>query len=367
MILNPFSVEETQELRSHMKEVTAARILVVDDDPDVVGLIQNILRFDGFSSVHGVSNSQGAVAHYIEFDPDLVLLDLHMPAPDGFQLLELFSPHAHPLVPTPIIVITGEAGAEPRYKALTQGATDYVTKPFIVDELCVRVRNQLRIHFQQLCLWENNRALEHEIIRRTQEMEGYQLELRQAQIEVTSRLARAAEHRDDDTGQHTQRVGLICFLIAQEMKLPVEWTTLLRRAAPLHDVGKIGVPDAILRKPGKLDAEEWQVMQNHSRIGADLLSGGRTSILQMAESIAISHHERWDGTGYPKGLGGDGIPMEGRIVAVADVFDALVHERPYKRAWTIEEALAEIRAQRGRQFDSAVVEAFLTLPHAQLV
>jgi putative two-component system response regulator len=366
MLLNPSFAGDTQEICSHIKELTTAKILVVDDDLETVKLIENLLRFDGFRYVRGITNSHGALAHFLEFAPDMVLLDLNMPAPDGFMLLRLFSPHTHPLVPTPIIVLTAEGSPQARTRALSSGATDYVTKPFLVDELLVRVRNQLRTHFQQLCLWEHTRALEREIIRRTQELESYELELRQTQLEVTSRLAKAAEHRDDDTGHHTQRVGLTCFLIAQEMRLPAEWTTLLRRAAPLHDVGKIGIPDAILRKPGKLDLVEWQIMQRHSRIGADLLSGGRTTLVQMAESIAMSHHERWDGTGYPHGLRGEEVPLEGRILAVADVFDALIHDRPYKRAWSLEQTIQEIRAQRGLQFDPDVVDAFLTLPHIQL-
>ncbi len=356
-----------QDVLSRMKEITAARILVIDDDADIVKMLENILHFDGFKYVHGMTNSRGALAQFVEFAPDIVLLDLSMPAPDGFQLLQLMACHIHPLLFLPIIVITGETGSEARHQALESGASDYISKPFAADEVCLRVRNQLRIHFQQQFLHEENMMLEREIIERTREMEDYELELKQSQIEVTVRLARAAEHRDDETGQHTQRVGLTCFLIAQEMNLAPEATALLRRSAPLHDVGKIGVPDSILRKPAKLNAEEWQIMQSHCHLGAALLSGGRSALLQMAERVAISHHERWDGTGYPHGEKGTAIPIEGRIVAVADVFDALTHNRPYKKAWSVEDSLTEIRAQSGRQFDPDAVDAFLDLPHAQLI
>jgi putative two-component system response regulator len=356
-----------QDVLNQMKEITAARILIIDDDTDVVKMLENILRFDGFQHVQGMTNSRGALAQFIEYAPDLVLLDLTMPAPDGFQLMKLMASHIHPLLFLPIIVITGETGTQARRQALESGASDYICKPFAADEVCLRVRNQLRIHFQQQFLHEENLILEREVIERTRELEDYELELKQSQIEVTVRLARAAEHRDDETGQHTQRVGLTCFLIAQTMNLAPEATALLRRSAPLHDVGKIGVPDSILRKPGKLNEEEWRTMQSHCHVGASLLSGGRSALLQMAERVAISHHERWDGTGYPHHERGAAIPIEGRIVAVADVFDALTHDRPYKSAWSVEQALTEIRSQRGRQFDPDAVDAFLDLPHAQLV
>jgi putative two-component system response regulator len=356
-----------RELLSRMKEITAARILVIDDDPDVVKMLENILRFDGFKHVQGMTNSRGALAQFVEYSPDLVLLDLSMPAPDGFHLMQLMASHIHPLLFLPIIVITGETGAQARKQALECGASDYITKPFTADEVCLRIRNQLRIHFQQQFLHEENLMLEREVIERTRELEDYELELKQSQIEVTVRLARAAEHRDDDTGQHTQRVGLTCFLIAQTLNMAPEAAALLRRSAPLHDVGKIGIPDAILRKPGKLNEEEWEVMQSHCHIGAGLLAGGRSALLQMAERVAISHHERWDGTGYPHRESGTAIPIEGRIVAVADVFDALTHDRPYKKAWSLDEALAEIHSQRGSQFDPDAVDAFMDLPHAQLM
>lgn len=356
-----------QDVLSRMKEVTAARILIIDDDADIVKMLENILHFDGFKYVQGMTNSHGALTQFVEYAPDIVLLDLSMPAPDGFQLMQLMTSHIHPLLFLPIIVITGETGAAARHQALESGASDYITKPFAADEVCLRIRNQLRIHFQQQFLHEENLMLEREVIERTRELEDYELELKQSQIEVTVRLARAAEHRDDETGQHTQRVGLTCFLIAQTMNLAPETTALLRRSAPLHDVGKIGVPDSILRKPSKLNADEWQIMKSHCRLGAALLSGGRSALLQMAERVAISHHERWDGSGYPNQVKENAIPIEGRIVAVADVFDALTHDRPYKKAWSVDEALTEICAQLGRQFDPEVVDAFMKLPHAQLV
>jgi len=192
-------------------------------------------------------------------------------------------------------------------------------------------------------------------------------ELAQSQSEVLTRLAQAAEFRDDDTGQHTQRVGRTSALLAQALGLAAEQVTLIGQAAPLHDVGKIAISDLILLKPGKLTDEEFATMRTHAATGAALLSNGHSEVVQMAERIAGSHHERWDGKGYPQQLAGEQIPREGRILAVADVFDALTHERPYKNAWPVTEAVAEITRQSGQQFDPQVVEAFLTLQHQSLV
>ncbi len=192
-------------------------------------------------------------------------------------------------------------------------------------------------------------------------------DLAQSQIEILGRLARAAEFRDDDTGQHTQRVARTAALIARALGLPSEQVTLIGQAAPLHDVGKIAISDLILLKPGKLTNEEFDTMKTHAALGATLLSNGRSEVVQMAERIAGSHHERWDGRGYPQQLTGEDIPLEGRILAVADVFDALTHERPYKKAWLAAKAVAEITRQSGQQFDPQVVTAFLTLPHEDLL
>jgi PAS domain S-box-containing protein len=207
---------------------------------------------------------------------------------------------------------------------------------------------------------QGKQLLEQRVHERTEE-------LAQSQSEILTRLARAAEFRDDDTGQHTQRVGCTASLLAQALGLPAEQAELIRQAAPLHDVGKIAISDLILLKPGKLTDEEFATMKTHAALGAALLSNGQSDVVQMAERIAGSHHERWDGNGYPQRLAGEQIPLEGRILAIADVFDALTHERPYKKAWPVEEAVAEITRQSGQQFDPQLVAAFLTLPHEDLL
>lgn len=195
--------------------------------------------------------------------------------------------------------------------------------------------------------------LEHRVKARTADLE-------EAQLEILERLALAAEFRDDETGQHTQRVGRTAAILARALDLPSEQVKLIQGGAPLHDMGKLGIPDEILRKPGKLTAQEFEIMKTHTTIGAQILSGSRFPILQMAEEIALTHHERWDGTGYA-GLAGERIPLSGRIVAIADVFDALTNDRVYRKAMPLEEALAEIELQRGQHFDPEMVDAFLQI------
>jgi putative two-component system response regulator len=260
----------------------------------------------------------------------------------------------------PILVVTAEHSYNARREALTSGASDLLTKPFLADEVLVRVTNMLRLRSRTV-------RLQEQVRQRTSQLEKYQMDLKEAQLETIMRLARAAEHRDDDTGKHTQRVGLLCSLLAQKLNWPSHEIQLMHFAAPLHDVGKIGIPDSILLKPGKFTDVERKIMQRHTKIGASLLAGGHSEILRMAERIALHHHERWDGSGYPNGLKENEIAMEGRILAVVDVFDALTHDRPYKTAWPLEEALEEINKQRGQHFDPDVVDQFLSIPQEELM
>jgi putative two-component system response regulator len=224
----------------------------------------------------------------------------------------------------------------------------------------LRVWNLLETRYLHLQLHDQNRSLEEQIRQRTQQLQG-------AELETLERLAKAAEWRDDETGQHTYRVGQTSALLAQALHLPSPQVAGIRYAAPLHDVVKIGIPDSILLKPGKLTDAELAVMRDHPVIGSLLLSKSHSELLQMAEHIALTHHERWNGLGYPNGLRAEAVPVEGRIVAVADVFDALTHERPYKHAWPVDRAVDEISAQREKQFDPAVVDAFLALDHSALI
>jgi putative two-component system response regulator len=336
-----------------------AKILIVDDDINNVQLLQDILRVNGFADVKGISDPRGVISLFIEYEPDLIILDLQMPHVNGFELLNMMQPLVDELEYLPVLVVTAEHSYEARRQALTNGASDFLTKPYIADEVHVRIVNLLRLRHRTIFLKEQVRQ-------RTQELEKYQLELKEAQLETIMRLARAAEHRDDETGKHTQRVGLMCDMLARNLGWGEHMAQLLHFAAPLHDVGKIGIPDSILLKPGKFTDAEYKIMQRHARIGAQLLSGGQSDIIRTAERIALTHHERWNGQGYPLGLKGEDIAIEGRILAVVDVFDALTHERPYKAAWPLDDALDELKIQAGKQFDPKLVECFLSLPKEEL-
>jgi len=335
-----------------LTEFDNARFLVVDDEEHNIKLLERILERAGYKQYKCTTDPRDALPIFLEWEPDIVLLDLHMPHIDGFTLLEDFRHRTSGGAHVPVLVLTGDVSAEVRRRALASGAKDFLSKPFDVAEVLLRIKNLLETRFLHLQLLRQNELLEQRVRERTRELEG-------ARIEILERLARAAEFRDDDTGQHTQRVGRISALVARSLGLPPEQVDLIRRAAPLHDVGKIGIPDSILLRPGRLGEREFEVMRTHTYIGARILSGSRFPLLDLASTIALTHHERWDGTGYPKGLKGEAIPIVGRIVAVADVFDALTHDRPYKPAWPVEQALAEIEQQAGYQFDPQVVEAFL--------
>jgi putative two-component system response regulator len=328
-----------------------ARILIVDDQPSNVLLLEGILQEEDYSDFRGITDSRQALPVFIEYEPDLILLDLQMPYADGFEVMKQLRAHLPPGAFLPILVLTADITSEAKRQALAQGATDFLTKPFDQTEVVLRIRNLLQTRALHLQLQNQNQSLEQKVRERTAELE-------ETQVEILERLALAAEYRDDDTGEHTKRVGQISAQIAQALGLPEREVELIRRAAPLHDVGKIAIPDSILLKPGKLMPQEFELMKTHTTLGAKMLSGGRFPLLQWAEEIALTHHERWDGTGYI-GQHGESIPMTGRIVTVADVFDALTNERPYKKAWPYDEAIEEIQRQSGRQFDPLVVEAFL--------
>jgi putative two-component system response regulator len=334
-----------------------ARILIIDDEPGNVEVLSRVLRNAGFHKLDSTNDPREAASLYVHTRPDLVLLDLHMPHMDGLEVMDRLNQIIEASY-LPIVMLTGDLTPEARREALSRGAKDFVNKPFNPDEVLLRIRTLLETRFLYLQIQSQNQMLEAKVRDRTRELEA-------AQIEIIERLAKAAEFRDDTTGQHTERVGEMAALLARELGLSDAQVSLIRRAAPLHDVGKIGIPDSILLKLGKLTAAEFELVKTHTSIGARILSGSRFALLRLAEEIAFSHHERWDGSGYA-GLAGNQIPLAGRIVAVADVFDALTQKRPYKPAWPVEEAIAEIERQRGLQFDPNIVEAFLRVVQQQL-
>ncbi len=332
-----------------------ARILIVDDQESNVRLLEGILRqAASYTDLKSTMDPLEVPALYAEFQPDVILLDLHMPNWDGFRVLEelkLLIPAGSYL---PVLVLTADITAEAKQRALANGAKDFLTKPFDPTEVLLRIRNLLETRALHSEIQQQNRVLEDKVRERTRELE-------RAHLEVLERLAHAAEYRDDATGQHTRRVGQVSGFLARALRLPQELVMLIRRAAPLHDVGKIGIPDDILLKRGQLTPDEFELMKSHTTIGANILSGGWFPLLRLAEEIALTHHERWDGTGYPRGLRGEAIALSGRIVAIADAFDALTHVRPYKYAWSVEQAVTELQRCAGAQFDPRIVDAFLTL------
>jgi putative two-component system response regulator len=335
------------------EELRGLRILIVDDESRNLDVLQRLLGKAGYEHLRCTTDAGEGLAYLRERLPDLILLDLHMPGMDGFEVMQEVREYVPEGTYLPILVLTGDLEPDTRQRALSAGATDFVTKPFEASEVLLRIRNLLVTRHLHLRLQRHNEELEEKVRLRTAELE-------EAQAEIVSRLAVAAEYRDDLTGQHAKRVGTLSGLLALELGLDPRYAELLERAAPLHDVGKIGIPDAILLKKGSLTDEEFEEMRTHIDIGARILGGSRFDLLRLAREIALSHHEKWDGSGY-KGVVGEDIPVSGRIVAVADVFDCLSHERPYKAAFPFSRVLDLIVVDRGRHFDPDVVDALLRL------
>jgi putative two-component system response regulator len=347
----------TATLERHRTDV---RILVVDDEDQNIRVLERILARAGFTDVRHTLDPCRVTDVCSEWKPDLILLDLHMPDRDGFEVLEDLAGLTTADQYVPVLILSGDASAQAKHRALALGAKDFVAKPFDYDEVVLRIRNLLETRALYRALADQNGQLEQRVRERTRELEERTRDLEDAQVEVLERLATAAEFRDDDTGRHTQRVGALAAWLAAAIGLPPDQVQLVRLAAPLHDVGKIGIPDSILRKPDSLTQEELEVMKAHASVGARILAGGRSPLVRMAERVARAHHERWDGSGYPEGLRGERIPIEARLVAVADVVDALTHARPYRPAWPLDEVLALMRAGRGTQFDPAIIDVLLS-------
>ncbi|HLI59755.1 MAG TPA: HD domain-containing phosphohydrolase [Solirubrobacteraceae bacterium] len=343
-------------LDEHLRDL---RILAVDDQEVNLLFLRRTLEAAGCRRVISERDPARVPAAFVRTEPDLVVLDLHMPGMDGFELMRRLAPIAGGRSGVPFLVLTGDEEEEVRQRALGAGARDFLTKPFSPTELILRVRNLLEVQQLHRRLRAQNLGLEQLVAQRTRELE-------QARMEVLGRLALAAEYRDDATQEHAWRIGRICRRLAHEAGLDDAQADLIERAAPLHDIGKVGIRDAVLLKPAKLSPPEFDEIKAHTTIGAEILSGSSSSLLRLAEQIALSHHERWDGSGYPNGLRKHEIPLAGRIVAVADVFDALTHERPYKRAWPVGDAVREVLAERGRGFDPEIVDAFAALDHVAL-
>ncbi|QWR77812.1 HD domain-containing phosphohydrolase [Candidatus Magnetomonas plexicatena] len=334
-----------------VKQIYEAAILIVDDQQTNVALAEKMLKAEGYKNILTTTDSRCVVDLYKFHKPDLILLDLNMPNMDGFQVMtELKKIESNTYLS--IMVLTAYTDRTIRVKALEHGAKDFLTKPFDRLEVLTRIKNMLEIRLLHNEVIDYNKSLEEKVEERTRQ-------LKRTQLEIIRRLGRASEYRDNETGNHIIRMSQFCEVVARRAGLSNDHSELILHASPMHDVGKIGIPDSVLLKPAKLDPDEFEIMKTHTTKGAEILDNHDSEIMNLARTIALTHHEKWDGSGYPNGVSGEAIPIEGRIVAICDVFDALTSKRPYKKAWTVDEAVAEIKKNSGTHFDANLVEVFI--------
>jgi putative two-component system response regulator len=332
----------------------APRVLVVDDEARSVKRIESLLKPEGYV-IDVAARGDVALEMVHQSRPDIILLDVMMPGMDGLEVASRLKANAHTRS-IPIIMLTTLDDRASRLSALNAGAEDFLTKPVDRAELWVRVRNLLRLREYADFLGDHARILEDSINERSEQLTN-------SYRDTIATLTRASSYRDEATGAHVQRISFFCVELAQSLGLDAAFCDCIRYASPMHDVGKIAIPDRVLLKPGSLDATEWAIMKTHSWLGAKMLEGGDSPYLRMGRDIAMSHHERWDGTGYPAGLAGDAIPLAARLMSIADVYDALRSERPYKAPCDHQTAVAVIVSGDGRtqpqHFDPQVLSAFV--------
>ena len=327
------------------------KIVIVDDNDITMSLFRSLIGKAGGSDPIGFTGVREALSWCAAHEPDLVIVNYQMKELDGLRFLRAFRA-IYSRETVPVLMVTESDQANVRVKALRDGANDYLITPIDKLEFSVRARNLLTVRQHARDMQDRNVWLEAEVAKAT-------ASILERERETLYRISRAAEFRDPETGAHIQRMAMYSELIAKQLGLSKAEQELLRNAAPLHDVGKIATPDAILLKPGKLTPEEFEIMKGHARSGFELLDKSESPVVQAGAQIALSHHEKYDGSGYPQGLAGQAIPLMGRIVAVADVFDALTSERPYKKAWGLERAVNHLKEGAGTHFDPYCVAAFL--------
>ena len=331
-------------------------ILLVDDQPQNLDLLEAHLVPQGYEIIKAASGEE-ALMKLAGNQIDLILLDVMMPGMDGFEVTRrIRQDESHRLLP--IVLVTALRETEDRIKGIEAGCDDFLSKPFDKMELLARVRSLLKVKAYNNLLSDYRKELEAEVTKRTEELKQAFEIIKASSLETIYRLSMAAEYKDKETGAHIKRVSLYSTAIARRMGLDQDTIETILYAAPMHDVGKIGMPDRILMKPAKLNPEEWEIMKQHTVIGAKILKGSDAEYIRMGETIALYHHEKWDGSGYPNGLNGSDIPVASRIVSVADVFDALTSKRPYKETLPVETAMAIISEGKGSYFDPEVTDAF---------
>ena len=340
-----------------MREVLSARILIVDEDPQTVEILRAMLAKAGYRSVESTTEPRLAPAHYLRFRPDLTLFALAKPYQDGFavmaQLQALAKGDYHP-----VVVMSASSERTMRLHALESGAKDFLAKPVDRLEAITRIHNLVEVRMLHTAALDQQRVLAETVALRTSELRVANAELHATRLDIILRLGRLAESHDSDAAGHIARVTHSSARLGSALGLDPETCERLFHASAMHDVGKIGISDRILRKKGRLDPAEMAIMRTHTSIGAQVLHGSGHDLMTMAEEIALTHHEKWDGSGYPNGLRGQDIPLVGRIVAVCDVFDALTSTRSYKEAWSQADAMDHIGKRSGSHFDLTVVRAF---------
>jgi putative two-component system response regulator len=334
-------------------------ILVVDDQPQNIELLEAYLVPQGYEVVKA-ANGEEALEKLSSNPIDLILLDVMMPGMDGFEVARRVRQDDKNRL-LPIVLVTALRETEDRVKGIEAGCDDFLSKPFDKVELLARVQSLLKVKDYNDLLSNYRKELESEVTKRTEELKLAYEKVKAASLETIYRLSMASEYKDHETGAHIKRMSRYCAAIARRMGMDENTVETILYAAPMHDLGKIGIPDAILLKPTKLDSVEWEIMKLHTVIGAKILNGSEAAFISLGETIALYHHEKWDGSGYPNRLEGIEIPIAGRIAAIADVFDALTSKRPYKEAFSVSKALAIIREGRGSHFDPDVADAFFAI------
>ncbi|VAX31559.1 Response regulator [hydrothermal vent metagenome] len=326
-------------------DLEGMKVLIVDDTTANIDVLRKTLAPQQFEIAIAL-NGEAALKLAPKFLPDLILLDIRMPGIDGYETCRQLKENAI-TQKAPVIFISANSDTQDIVEGFHVGGVDYITKPFRAEEVLARIRSHL-----ELSALRN--TLEEKVLQRTDL-------LNKSRLEILQRLVKTSEFKDNETGMHIRRMSRYSTLLGKAHGLNEEKCELLLNASPMHDLGKVGIPDRILLKPGKLDHEEMEIMKTHTTIGGEILAGGTSELLQMAETIALTHQEKWDGSGYPKGLTGEEIPLEGRITALADVFDALTSERPYKKAWSVEKAVNLIEEESGKHFDPELAALFIKI------